>query len=541
MAGGKLSARQKMIGMMYLVLTALLALNVSKEIVKAFLLVNDGLERTVTNYDHKNSMIYADLDKRKSLDPKRVASIWERAQKVKATSNDAITYIEELKQLLIAETAGIPYPCDSVLTLEHTESVDNYDIPTYIMVEDTDDGSKGKAKELKQMLQGMTASLLSVLDEEDRSQMNLEMDLADVQTEEGTQTWEINNFYHTPLAASVALLSKLESDVRNMEYEVLNKLTAELNEDILPFDTVTSKVLASSNYVLQGQAFEADVLLAAFSKTLKPEIMLGELDEEGNLTNVYDTLDVTAGLGKISIPATAQGQHQVQGAIKLQKQDGSVKWFPFEQNYLVAKPALVVSPLDMNILYMGPDMKMDISVPGVPSENLMVSISGSGNTIRKSTDGKYICKLSRTSPRNVAIKCSVKNKDGSVTPIGSINYKAKKLPKPKAKIGRAESGDLAKLRAAEVRGLRKLRGLYASSFMFSLPLTVVKFDVEHKKSSSQFIDEYKNIRGNSLNTGRLAQVIPRVRKGDILWITNIKVKDVAGNIHTAKTITIQVK
>lgn len=541
MAGGKLSARQKMIGMMYLVLTALLALNVSKEIVKAFLLVNDGLERTVTNYDHKNSMIYEELDKRKSLDPKRVSSIWERAQKVRATSNDAIAQIEELKQLLIAETAGIPYPCDSTLTLTHTESVDNYDIPTFIMVGDTDDGSKGKARELKRMLEDMTKSMLSVLDEETQSEMNLEMNLSDVKTDEGVQTWEINNFYHTPLAASVALLSKLESDVRNMEYEVLNKLTAELNEDILPFDTVTSKVLASSNYVLQGQAFEADVLLAAFSKTLKPEIMLGELDESGNLTNVYDTLDVTAGLGKISIPATAQGQHKVQGAIKLQKQDGSVKWFPFEQNYLVAKPGLVVSPLDMNILYMGPDMKMDISVPGVPSENLIVSITGSGNSIRKSGDGKYVCKLSKNSPRNVDIKCAVKNEDGSVTPIGSMRYKAKKLPKPKAKIGRAESGDLAKLRAAEVRGLRTLRGLYAAGFMFNLPLNVVKFDVEHKKSGSQFIDEYKNIRGNSLNTGRLAQVIPRVRKGDILWITNIKVKDVAGNVHTAKTITIQVK
>lgn len=449
-----------------------------------------------------------------------------------------IHYIEALKEKLIAETEGFTYPSDTAILLQHAEKKDNYDIPTYVMVGDSEDGSKGEAPILHHRLENYRDSLLQFFPA--GSNINLGIELNDAQTNEGLQPWEMANFYHTPLAASVALLSKMQTDVRNAEQKALQSLIADISRDILPFDTVTSKVMASSNYVLQGKSFKADVLLAAFSKTLKPEIYLGDLNEKGELTNVYDTLDIEAGLGKLEIPATAEGLHSVSGAIKFQKQDGSVNWYPFKEEYMVAKPALVVSAVDMNVLYKGPDIAMNISVPGVPSEKLKVAISGSGNSIRKTAAGKYVCKLSNRSPRDVAISCSVENDDGSYTPVGKMQYVAKKLPKPYAKVGRVESGIVMKLPGREVQQYNTLRGLYSDDFMFNLPLTIAKFDVEIMDSRTGYIKEYRNNRGNKLQSSKAANDLRSVKKGDIVYITNIQIRDVAGNKHRANDITIRV-
>src|SRR5688572_29602210 len=134
MASAKETPRQKMIGMMYLVLTALLALNVSKDILDAFIVVNGSLENTNTNFESKISGQYSAFDKAKQLDEKKVKVIWDKAQSVKLIAKDISQYIEALKKNLVASTEGFTKEQVDTAQLAFIKNKDNYDIPTNIMI-----------------------------------------------------------------------------------------------------------------------------------------------------------------------------------------------------------------------------------------------------------------------------------------------------------------------------------------------------------------------------------------------------------------------
>jgi gliding motility-associated protein GldM len=147
MAGGKLSPRQKMIGMMYLVLTALLALNVSKEILDAFVTINAGLEHTGSSFDKDLAGLYARFDEKKSVDPLRVTPNWEKAQQAKAMSKEINTYIDQLKKRLIRETEGFVNHEEDTARLMYINGKDNYDVPTDILIGQSEDGSSAECGE----------------------------------------------------------------------------------------------------------------------------------------------------------------------------------------------------------------------------------------------------------------------------------------------------------------------------------------------------------------------------------------------------------
>ena len=141
MAGGKLSPRQKMIGMMYLVLTALLALNVSKEILDAFVTINTGLESTGRSFDADIAALYARFDEKKSIDPVRVSANWEKAQQAKKMSAEMNQYIDILKKRIVRETEGFGNHEEDTARLKYIESKDNYDISTNILCGQSEDVS----------------------------------------------------------------------------------------------------------------------------------------------------------------------------------------------------------------------------------------------------------------------------------------------------------------------------------------------------------------------------------------------------------------
>ena len=152
MSGSKNTPRQKMIGMMYLILTALLALNISKDVLDAFIVVNKGLENTNKNFANRNDDLYAQFDLAKSVDPVRVSSNWEKAQNVKKQAKNLIKYINELKVKLIAETDGVTIQVADTLQMANINGKDNYDIPTNIMIGSSEDGSNGASRDLKNKL-----------------------------------------------------------------------------------------------------------------------------------------------------------------------------------------------------------------------------------------------------------------------------------------------------------------------------------------------------------------------------------------------------
>lgn len=510
MAGGKETPRQKMIGMMYLVLTALLALNVSKEILNSFIVVNQGLENTNTTFSKKTETLYGEFDFQKSLDPVRVAPLWDKAQQAKKYSNELYAYIEELKKRLLMETEDIEKSIADTMQLAAVSAKDNYDVPTYIMIGESEDGSKGVARELKQRLNDYKSKLMSLVDKEAQASLQIPINTSDAGENE---TWEMHNFFHTPLAASITILSKLQNDVKNSETEVVSYLLSNVDSDALKFDTVTAKVIPQSNYVLLGEDYKADVFIAAYSRTQKPQILVGDYDMQKKAFNgKADSLQVEGGQGKYTMRASREGFVKWGGTISIKSPKGKTLSYPFESEFIVARPALTVSADKMNVMYAGVENPISVSVPGVPNEKLRVSINN--GTLSAKGNGKFVVTGMRAGAAEVSVSATLDN--GETRNMGSIPFRVKALPKPYAVFAGTESGKVALNR---IKAESKVYALYDKSFEFDIKCNVVSFKME-AQTRGVLAD---GGRSNSASlTPSMVQLLNSLRKNDKIYLTEIR-------------------
>ena len=261
MGGGKETPRQKMIGMMYLVLTALLALNVSKEILEAFVVMNNGLVKTNTNFETNNKTLYAALKDQLSLEPTRAKIPFENSVKVKKWSDEVHKLIHEIQvELISAEDQVGKEVADTLAAkLGSVQNKDKYDNCTRIMCGEAPDGSGGKARILKDKIIAFKKNMLSVLPPEIANKTQLGLDTNDPPKKgTGVETWETNKFYHLPLAAQVSVLTQIQTEIRNAEGTVLNELVKSIGAKTIKVD----KALLNS---LTGQPLEEDELLFCFT------------------------------------------------------------------------------------------------------------------------------------------------------------------------------------------------------------------------------------------------------------------------------------
>ncbi len=539
MAGGKLSPRQKMISLMYLVLMALLALNVSKDILDAFVLINTSLESTVNNYGEKNDALYADFNAAKQFDPIKVTPFWKKAQIAKEASKELVSYVKEIQSQLIEATEKVTKVEADTLQLQYVNGKDNYDVPTNIMIGQSEDGSAGLARALKDELNSYRAQMLGLFSKEQQKALNIDLETDDITTATGNENWEMGNFYHTPLAATITILSKIQTDVKKVEYDVVSALLQKSGKKQFNFDTIVTKVIPNSNYVLLGEDYKADVFLAAFSTTQNPEILIGKYDStQNNLSAITDTIPVENGLGQYTASTNREGIFTYEGVLKLKKEGGKEESFPFKSEYIVARPSLVVSPDKMNVFYVGPNNPISVSVPGVPSENIRATITGTGNKITKTANGKYDVKLSTRSPRNVDVNVTATMQNGETRNMGKMSFVVKKLPKPEASF-RDKTGDF-QLTKNQIAAYPIIKASYGPSFVFNgLPLTVVSCDIEVYRNGSRIWN--KKMTDKFIPDQTKTFFRTRLQRGDKVFFGNIGVKDVNNKIQKLSTIIVKVR
>ena len=318
MASGKLSPRQKMINMMYLVLTALLALNISKEVLNAFVTVNESLVNSEHNLAGKNEDTYQDFRAAMILNAAKTKPYYDKAMKAKAISDSMINYLEKTKEMLIRKVEKLDEN-EKTPELIDVGAKDNYDVPTHIMCGDENDGKGHEASVIKDRLKKFKDDLLSLLDDKDKDKPAIKKSLeASLSTEdpdpkdpknkgaigEGKRTWEMFNFYHNPLAATVVMLSKFQNDIKNAEAAIINHLITAITKADFKFNHVEAKVIANSNYITVGEEYNADIFVAASDSTQKPEIWLGQYDTVamkfvGSIDST--TVKAEAGVGKYTV------------------------------------------------------------------------------------------------------------------------------------------------------------------------------------------------------------------------------------------------
>ncbi|MBL4653677.1 MAG: hypothetical protein JKY53_12570 [Flavobacteriales bacterium] len=554
MSGGKESPRQKMIGLMYLVLMALLAMNVSKSILKAFVMINHGLEETNHHLLEANERTYIAFDKAKLNDEKKVGPFWDKAQEVKKLAEEVQEYMEDLKKVIVntveARVPDMDYANpdftsvpDSMWHLSEVESLDNLDGPTHLLIGDepaipNDETVPFSALQVKSKIVEFQEGMKSKFAEHPEKNVEILADIADAflfkeeKHGDAMEPWELSQFYHLPIAAVITNITKMQADIRSLEADVVKHLLGEVSADDFKFDKLAVKVIPNTSYVFLGDTFKAQVLVAALSTTQLPVLEAStEIDTTGGVTKVVgdimtDNITVGGGMGLFSFVPTSEGTVTWGGVIKIKKPDGSYKSFDFNHTFTAAKPALVVSPTAMNVFYRGLPNPIEVSVPGVPTDLLQIVIS---NASKSGSNGKFDVMPGKG--KNCVVSVSA-NINGVTKNFGKAEFRCKNVPDPKPQFAGVSGGKVRKSKLTAASGV----AAKMENFEFDLKFRVISF-VMSATVKGKVIEQ----RGKGYKiTGDMKTLLKALKPGQKVYLEKIKAKGPDGTVRDLGTIAITV-
>ena len=555
MAGGKLSPRQKMINMMYLVLTALLALNVSKEVLNSFFEVNLGIERSTTNFNAKNGDTYAAFDAAAELNKVKAGAFRDQAYEVKANADELVEFIQEMKYNLVLaadkevylgsqlelkdedgnllEDKAITTPWNELSDAEKKMTIGN------LSVKDDRHASgdlfysakrkKNIATDLKNDLISYKNSLLSISEGNESliTSINETCNYDDKKVKGKKQLWEEYNFYDMPSVGALTLLSKMQSDVRNTEADIITMLRENIDATSLKFTTAEGIQIPQSNFVLRGDSFRAQIFISAKDTTQDPMIYVGEYDSLGNGNYQmkgtegvdYNSVKVVNGKGIFSERASSEGMKKWGGLIAMKTANGT-KMYPFNGEYLVAAKTAVVSPTNMNILYLEVDNPLKISVPGYTAGEISAVISNGKVSATKRSLGEYSARPSKKGKAVVSLYAKV---EGKRTKMGQMEFRVKEVPPPKAKVQFAISANgvlvIDKMKMVNAGGL----GAELKDFDFKGVRYVI---TSYRLSGVYKGEQMKEDTKGPQFTSKMINIIKNTKSGNAITISNIKAKRV---------------
>ena len=507
--GGKETPRQKMIGMMYLVLTALLAMNISKNVLQAFVTIEAAVNETNKNFDDKNLTLYKTFEKEKANDPKRAGQLKEKADKIRKEAAEVCKTIDKIRSeiYVVTEAGTLTDKQADTFNLKNCTQNDNYDIPTHILIGEVEHPN-GKAIEIKKKVIAFRKLCLDMVPPEEKKTFKIGLNMEDVYDphEEKKVPWEVSNFDHTTIAASMALLAGLKNEVKTAEGDVVKLLLNKITSDIIRFDAVEAKVVAPTSYILAGEKYEADIFVSAHSSTQNPIITV----------NGGTSVPVENGVGKYIVGTSAEGLKEYKGTIKVMGPDGVAKDYPFEGSYMVAKPAMAVSPTKMNVFYIGVDNPVDITVAGAAPTDVIASLTGATGSINPLGEGHYIVKVSPGSPECL-INVAIKTKGGGSKSMGSMKFRVKKVPSPLASFAGITGDGAASKGELEAAGgvVPKLE-----DFVFDLKFPVISW-VMSMNINGVFVDEKAMGPGKTPN---MTTMLSRARTGGKILIEQVQVQ-----------------
>ena len=501
--------RQKMINMMYLVLTALLALNVSSEILNAFKTVNSSLEKSNTTIANSTATIMTSLQQKLS-DPSTAekARIWyPRAQQVQQYAADISNYIQGLKNKILTEAGGDPNNPDK------SYKDDNLDIPTRMMVD------KDGGKVLLQKLTDFKKNVLGINDTINAEFANsLPIDLTMPKTQnKSNKTWQAAYFHMVPTVAALTILSKFQNDVKTSENKVVAFCHNKVGEVVVRQDAFAAIAVADANYILPGQKINITAGVGGFSTAVKPQISIGG-------SNVPVGADGTA---KMEVQGTSLGNHTVPVHIEYTDQDGKKQSIDKTIEYTVGQSNAAVQLDKMNVLFIGVDNPITISGSG-SVEQLQVSASGGGASISGSGAHRTV----RVTQQTDDCIISVRTPDGKVTPI---KFRVRPIPDPLPFVGNNESGDVPVASFKSQAGVRA----YVKDFYYETQFNVISFRIIGDGAGFDEGVEEKNNTGAAWNEAR--GIINKCRAGSFITITDIRAIGPDGRTRKLSPLVINLK
>ena len=429
------SPRQKMINLMYVVLMAMLAMNVSTEVLEGFSLVEESLSRTTSNSTKENLSIYGDFEEQMKKNPAKLKEWFEKATTVKQMSDSLFNMAQALKEAIVHEADGDDGDPQNIRNKENLEAA------TQVMLS----AGSQRGKKLHEAINSFRERILTMVSDERQREIiksNLTTDLPEKAHAMG-KNWQEYMFEGMPVAAAVTLLSKLQSDVRYAEGEVLHTLVANIDVKDIRVNKLDAFVIPEKTTLYPGETFAANIVMAAVDTTMRPEIYIN-----GQHVNLHG--------GKYSFGVGGVGEHSFGGYILTHNAAGESIRREFSQKYSVipAPSGATVAADLMNVLYAGFQNPMSVSVPGMPQN--AVSVSMAGGTLTSKGDGHYVAVPSAVG-KDVTFTVSA-SQGGQTRQMAQVTFKVRKLPDPTPYItigdNRYKGGRLAK---ASLMGISNLR------------------------------------------------------------------------------------
>lgn len=436
---------------MYVVLMAMLALNVSTEVLEGFSVVEESLHRTTQNASTENEAMYDDFEQQMKSNPQKVRAWFEKATAVKEMSDSLFNFAQQLKEEIVREADGADADLSNIKRKEDLEAA------SHVMLAP----GTGKGKKLFNAINSFRERILKmVTDERQRAIIasNLTTKLPKNAKTMG-KNWQEYMFEDMPVAAAVTLLSKLQSDIRYAEGEVLHTLVANIDMKDIRVNKLSAFVIPNAQTIVRGDKFSAQIVMAAIDTTQRPQIYIG--GRQMNLrNNTYEFI------------TSRTGDFNLSGYITMRNGSGDVIRRDFSQKYTVVEPSATVSADLMNVLYAGYTNPISISIPGVPLNK--VSATMSGGTLQPVGPGKYIARPSAVG-KDVTISV-LSLQTGNAKQIGQFTFHVRKLPDPTPYIAigdnRFRTGGLAKASLMSSGGIKAA----IDDGLLDIPFRVLSFE-----------------------------------------------------------------
>ncbi len=522
MGHGKETPRQKMIGMMYLVLMAMLALNVSNEVLNAFTVLDEGLSKTKHSIEQTNELLISNFKSQFEINEQKVGKWYFLAKKVKDQADSLVGFIEGRKiDILMAageDTSAIIH--SGHIDLANVKGKDKTDAPAYIMVGDENDKAgkdlKDKLGEYKEFLLTSVLSKSANVTIKSSIEESLNTPKSGAHGEE--VDWVRSRFEHLPQSGVLSIMTGLQINIRNAEAEALKYLYAKIDEGTFKFTNLDATVIPNSNYVIKGNEYNAEVFIAARDSTAIPRIHVTESNrpydsvpsDNGGWKYVkrkgltYETIVADASTGKAVYrrPGSSLGSKYWGGIIELIGPAGDTIARPFRRSYMVAEGAVTVAPTKMNVFYVGVDNPVDVSVAGVRPEDLSVSMT---NGRIKPRGNSYIVNPKRPGNSYVTVSAKI---DGKARQMGRKEFRVKMVPDPVAKVSGKKGGVISKqVLLAQVGVAADLENfdfdLKFKVTQFTVSATIKGFRKDAMSKSYKFTKAQKDIIRNLSNGQRV--------------------------------------
>lgn len=402
-----LSPRQRMINLLYLVLMAMLALNVSNEVLDGFSVVGESLDRTTANAAKENQSLMSDFVAQFKKNPEKAEQWYRSAEEVKHLADSMDAQLSRLKTLIVQKADGKDGKVDDIVHKEDLEAA------SAVML----GPGSSRGKNLQEGINRYREMVLRHIDDPRKRAIiasNLSTEVPQRARGMG-KNWSEYMFESMPVAAAVTLLTKLQSDVRQAESEALHTLMANIDMKDVRVNSLSAYVIPEKTTLYPGERFSANIVMAAVDTTQQPEI-------------VVNGQRLTTRNGRYTFPVGGVGEHSFSGYVAMRNAKGDVLRRPFVQRYeVIPQPSGATLAADlMNVLYAGYPNPMQVSVSGIPQNAVRVSMAG--GTLTPKGNGRYVA-VPSTVGKDAVFTVTATDK-GKQRNLGTFAFRVRKLPDP---------------------------------------------------------------------------------------------------------------